>query len=175
MNDQPIMSNVSRDTANNKKGLSALVNEDVFQLSKFEDIPSPAPSKPIGRLISWMNDGIFRIYRFENKAGQATDRSEEDQTIWVEDGASQLSRGLENIKDSVMEKVVNAVGTMKKSIGYGSDTSNFKAQNIAVHVLSRIRKKAFRYPWVAISTALVVGFLVGSLIRSSRKVLKLLK
>lgn len=146
MNDHPSMNKDSLDAVNVTKDLSALLKDGVFQSSKMEE-----------------------------KVGQPNDKSKGDLTIWVEDGASQFSRGFEKLKVNLKKKVVDAMVTVKKGIGYGSGPYRSKAQKVADQVLSSIRKKAFRHPWAAISTALAVGFLLGSLIRPTRKVMKLFK
>ena len=146
MNDQQLMNKVSQDAVNGKKDLSTLVEGGVFQLSRFED-----------------------------NASQATGKAKGDLTTWVENGASQLSKGFEKLKGNVREKVVDAAATVKKDVGHGLSTYNAKAQKVADKVLGGFGKKAARYPWVAISTALAVGFLLGSLLKPTRKFLKFLK
>jgi len=140
------MNKVDRDAVNGKKTLSALVERGVFQLSRFED-----------------------------NVSQATGKSRGDLTTWLEDGVSQLSKGFEKLKGNVREIVVDAAATVKKDVGHGLSAYNAKAQKVADKVLGGIGKKVFRHPWVAISTALAVGFLLGSLLKPTRKFLKYLK
>lgn len=139
MVDLPALDYINGTTGRANKGLSALVNEDVFKLNRFEDPIGQAPVKPRGNLISWMKDIVSLIFRSNDNAGQEVDKPQVDSVNWVENGTAQLNRGIKNLKD-------------------------------------RVRKKAFRYPWVVgISIMLTVGFLMIRLIKPTRKVLKVLK
>jgi hypothetical protein len=132
------MSNVNPEPANNKKGLSNFVNEDVFELNKFEDPISQAPGKPKRKFLSRMKDALFLFIGIRDFAGQEVDKSQADQSTRVEADPPILKRGFEKLKD-------------------------------------KVRKKAFKFPWVVISISLAVGFLMIRLIKPTRKVLKVLK
>jgi hypothetical protein len=106
--------NTSQEEKKGSSDLSTLVEESVFELSKFKENVSP----------------VADISKFEKFKGKAT------------------------------EKMVGVLEEVKRDIGFG---------------LGKIRKKAFRYPWAALTAALAVGFLMGSLIKPTRKVLKLFK
>lgn len=143
MNDQHKVNKVSQDAANGKKDLGNLVEDSVFQLSRFED-----------------------------NVSQTTGKAKDDLTTWVEDGASQLSKGFEKLKGDTRKTVVSTVATVKKEVGHGLSTYNAKAQKVADKVFGGFGEKTARYPWVAISTALAVGFLLGGLLKPGRKFLK---
>lgn len=146
MNDQHVMNKVHQDAANGKKDLSTLVEDGVFQLSRFEDNVSPITGKAKG-----------------------------DLTTWVEDGVSQLNKGFEKLKGDTRKTVIDAAAVVKKNVGHGLSTYHAKAQKVADKVIGGFGKKVSRYPWVAISTALAVGFLLGSLLKPTRKFLKFIK
>ena len=110
-----------------------------------------------------------------NTVSQDAVNGKKDLSTLVEDGASQFSKGFEKLKGSIRETVVDAAATVKKYVGHGLSTYNAKAQKVADKVLGGFGKKAPRYPWVAISTALAVGFLLGSLLKPTRKFLKIIK
>jgi ElaB/YqjD/DUF883 family membrane-anchored ribosome-binding protein len=65
--------------------------------------------------------------------------------------------------------VVGAAATVKKDVGHGLSQYNAKAQEVANQVPGGFGKKAVRYPWVTISIALAVGFLLGSLLKPTRQ------
>lgn len=109
-------------------------------------------------------DGAVRLSRFENSVSQAG----EDLTTWVEDGVSDLSAGIEKFTDETKETVAEAAATVKKDVGRGLRQYNAKAQEVANKVPGDFGKKAVRYPWVAISVALVVGFMLGNLLHPAR-------
>jgi len=146
LNDQHLENKVSQDVDKVRKDLSTLLEDGVFQLSRFEDNVNPT-----------------------------TDKVKGDLTTRVEEGISQLSKGFEKLRGETRKTVVGAAATVKKDVGNGMSQFNDTAQKIADKVLGGFGKKATRYPWVAISTALAVGFLLGSLLKPTRKIMKFLK
>jgi ElaB/YqjD/DUF883 family membrane-anchored ribosome-binding protein len=112
-----------------------------------------------------VGDSSVRFTRFEDKVSQSTGKAKEDLTTWVEDGVSDLSEGFEKLTDEARESVVNAAATVKKDVGHGLSQYNAKVQKVADKVPGGFGKKAARYPWVAITIALVVGFLLGNLLK----------
>jgi ElaB/YqjD/DUF883 family membrane-anchored ribosome-binding protein len=121
--------------------------------------------KDIGTLVE---DGTAQISQFEDKVSQAPGKAKEDLTTWVEDGVSQLSEGFDKVTDDAREAVVSAATAVKKDVEHGLSQYNAKAQKVADKVPGGFGEKAARYPWVAISLALVVGFLLGSFLKPTR-------
>jgi ElaB/YqjD/DUF883 family membrane-anchored ribosome-binding protein len=140
MNDQQLENKVRHDTAKVKKDIGNLVEDGTAQVSRLKDKVSEAPGK-----------------------------AKEDLTTWVEDGVSELSEGFEKLTGDAKETVVGAVATVKKDVGHGLSQYNAKAQEVADKVPGGFGKKAASYPWVAISIALVVGFILGSLLKPARQ------
>ena len=120
-------------------------------------------------LSTLVEDSAARISRFENSISQATGNAKENLTTWVEDGVSQLSEGVEKLTGDVMQTTIDAAATMKKDVGHGLSQYNAKAQKVADKVPGGFGKKVDRYTWVAISIALVVGFLLGFLLKPTRR------
>lgn len=108
-------------------------------------------------------DSAARFGRFEDNVSQATGKAKEDLTTRMQDGVSQLSEGFEKLAGDARESVVGAAATVKKDVGHGLSQYNAKAQEVADKVPGGLGEKAARYPWVAISIALAVGFLLGSI------------
>jgi ElaB/YqjD/DUF883 family membrane-anchored ribosome-binding protein len=140
MNDQQLENKVCQDSAKVKKDLNTLVEDNAARLSRFQD-----------------------------NVGQATGKAKEDLTTWVGDGVSQLSEGFEKLTGDARETVVGAAATVKKDVGHGLSQYNAKAQEVADKVPGGFGKKAASYPWVAISIALAVGFLLGIMIKPARR------
>jgi len=139
MNDQQLGKKVRKDAAKVKKDVSTLVEDSATQVSRFGD-----------------------------KVSQATGKARDDLTTRVEDGVTQLSEGFEKMTDDARESVVDAAATVKKDIGHGLSQYNDKLQKAADKIPGSLGKKAAKYPWVAISIALVVGFMLGSLFKPAR-------
>jgi ElaB/YqjD/DUF883 family membrane-anchored ribosome-binding protein len=118
-----------------------------------------------------MDDSTARVTRYENTVGQATGKAKEDLTNWVEDNVSQLSEGFEKLTGEAKETVVGAAAAVKKDVGHGLSQYNAKAQEVADKVPGSFGKQAASYPWVAITIALVFGFLLGSLLKPFRPLL----
>lgn len=142
MNDQQLENKVRKDTAKVKKDLSVLVGDSTVQFDNFKD-----------------------------NVNQASDKTKEDITAWVEGGVSQLNEGLEKLTGDAREAVINVVESAKKDVGHGLSQYNARVQEVADKVPGSFGKKASRYPWVAISISLFVGFLLGSLLKTTRRFL----
>jgi len=120
-------------------------------------------------LSTLVDDGAAGVGRIEDDVSQAVDKAKKDMTAWVKDGVSQLSKGFEKLTVDARETVVGAATTVKKDVGQGLIQYNDKAQEVANKVPGGFGKKAASYPWVAISIALVVGFLLGGLLKPTHQ------
>jgi ElaB/YqjD/DUF883 family membrane-anchored ribosome-binding protein len=103
-----------------------------------------------------------------NKVRQDVDKVKKDINTLVEDSASQLSSKFEKLTDEARETVVGAATSMKKDVGHGLSQYNAKAQDVANKVSGGFARQVARYPWVAMSISLAVGFLLGSLLKPAR-------
>jgi ElaB/YqjD/DUF883 family membrane-anchored ribosome-binding protein/uncharacterized protein YjbJ (UPF0337 family) len=128
-----------------------------------------------------MNDKAF-----ENKVNRDVDQAKKDFTTLGEDnvtglasikkdlvmlgddGVTGLSRKFEQLANDTKEMVTDAVKTLNKDVGHGLSQYNAKVQDVADRVPGGFGEKAARYPWVAISIALAVGFLLGSYLKPAR-------
>ncbi len=139
MNDQQLDNKVRKDAAKVKKDISTL-----------------------------MVDTTARVTRVQGNFNQATGKVKEEVNTWVDDSVSQLGEGLEKMAGDAKASVVGAATTVKKDVGHGLSQYNAKAQEAANKIPGDFGKKAAKYPWVAISIALLVGFLLGNLFRPKR-------
>jgi len=114
-------------------------------------------------LITLKADRAAQLGRFETNVSHSAD----DLTTWVEDSVTQLSKGFEKLTDDARETAVETAATLKKDVRHGLRQYNAKAQEMVGKVPGGIAKKAARYPWVAISMALGVGFVLGSILKPS--------
>ena len=67
------------------------------------------------------------------------------------------------------EAVVDAAASVKKDVGHGLIQYNAKVQDAADKVPGGFGKKAVTYPWVALSVAMVIGLLLGRLLKPTRQ------
>ncbi|MGD0707914.1 MAG: hypothetical protein ABSA51_05615 [Anaerolineaceae bacterium] len=135
MNGQQLDNKVRQDAAKVKKDLSTLIG-----------------------------DGTARFNRFEENVSQAPGKAKEDLTTWVEGGVTQLGEGFEMLTDNARETVAGAAATVKKEVGNGLSQYNARVQEAADRVPGNLGKNAVKYPWVAISIALMVGLLLSGLL-----------
>src|SRR5450759_4543937 len=103
--------------------------------------------------------------QLENKVRKDAGKVTEDLSTLLGNRVSQLSKGFEKLTGDAKETVVGAAATVKKDVGHGLSQYNDKAQDFADKVPDGFSKKAARYPWVAISIGLLVGFLLGILLK----------
>ena len=96
-------------------------------------------------------------------------RIKKDLVTLGDDGVTGVSRKFEQVADDTQEMVTDAVKTLNKDVGHGLSHYNVKSQEVADKVPGSFCKKAARYPWVAISIVLAVGFLLGSLLKPARQ------
>jgi ElaB/YqjD/DUF883 family membrane-anchored ribosome-binding protein len=118
-----------------------------------------------------VKDSAARVNRFEENVNQAAGNTQEGLTNWVEDNVSQVSAGVEKLTGDAMETGAETVATMKKKVGHGLRQYNARAQEVAEKIPGNFAKKATKYSWVAITTAFVVGILVGILITPNRRLI----
>lgn len=116
-----------------------------------------------------VGDGAVQMSRIEDNISKATGKANKDVTAWVEDGVSQMSDGFEKITSETRENVADAANMMKKDVGHKLRRYNSRAQDIADKIPYGFARKAARYPWVVISIGLVLGFILGNLLKPSRQ------
>lgn len=125
--------------------------------------------KDVGTLAG---DSAARFGRFENDVSQATGKAKVDLTTWVDENVSQMSKEFEKLTGDARDTLVKAAATAKKDVGHGLSQYNTKVQELADKAPGGFGKKAAKYPWVALSITVVVGFLLGMLIRPARQQLR---
>jgi ElaB/YqjD/DUF883 family membrane-anchored ribosome-binding protein len=140
MNDQQLEDKIHQDAAKVKKDLNTLIE-----------------------------DSSARVGRFEDSISQSTGKAKKDLTTWVGDGISQMSEGLTKMTDDAKESMVAAASTVKKDVEHGLSQYNAKAQEVVDKVPGGFGKKAASYPWVVITISLVIGFMLGSLLKPARQ------
>jgi hypothetical protein len=109
--------------------------------------------------------------QLENKVRQDAERVKKDFSNLVEARVAQFNDGFDQLTHEAKESVVGAAATVKKGVGDKLSQFNAKAQEVAEKVPGGLSAKAVKYPWVAMSIVLVIGFVVGSMLRPARHIL----
>ena len=108
-----------------------------------------------------MEDSAARLSKVGDNVSQVAGKAKEGLTTWVGDSTAQLNEGFEKAKGTAKE----TVSTVTKNVGQGLSQYNAKAQEVANRVPGDFGKKTAQYPWVAISVALLFGFVLGLLVK----------
>jgi len=111
-----------------------------------------------------MNDKAF-----ENKVNRDVDHAKKDIATLKDDGVTGLSRIVEQLADDTKKTIIDAVSTVNKTVGKGLSQYNAKVQDVADRVPGGFSKKAVGYPWVTITISLVLGLLLGALLKPGRQ------
>ena len=114
-------------------------------------------------------DSITRLGRLEENAKQAAGKTKEDVNTWVENSASQVSDRFEKLSADARKGLNNAAATARRDVGQGLNQYNSSVQKLADKLPNGLNEKITKYPWVALSVAVVAGFVVASLLRPSRR------
>ena len=135
------------------------------QLEKKVRLDAAKVSKDLSNLVG---DSAVRLSRLEDSVSQATLKAKNDVTTWVGESVTQLSEGLDKAATDARDTVTTTATAVKKDVGHGLSQFNSKAQEAANRVPGDFGAKAARYPWVAMSIALLIGFLLGLLFLPTR-------
>jgi ElaB/YqjD/DUF883 family membrane-anchored ribosome-binding protein len=104
----------------------------------------------------------------EKRISRNFDRAKRDLTALKDDAVTGLSWKFEQLADSPRKSAKVAAKNLNKSIGQGLHQYNSKVQEVIDKVPGDLGKKAAGYPWVAISMSMLLGLLVGGLLRLGR-------
>ena len=107
--------------------------------------------------------------QLEKNINKNAAKVKKDLNTLMGNSVTQLSEGFEKLSDDTRETLSDAVETVKKDVGQGLNQYNDKAQEFADKVPGGFGKKAAKYPWVAISIGLGIGFLLGGLLKPHRQ------
>ena len=105
----------------------------------------------------------------DEKVRQDAVQVKKDVSMMVGDSVSRVSQEFDKLANTTKETVTSAAETVKRELGNGLNQYNEKARDVAEKLPGDLANKAVQYPWVAISAALTVGFLLGSFIKPGRK------
>jgi len=111
-----------------------------------------------------MNDKAF-----EKKVSGDIDNAKNDLATLGDDGLTGLSRMFEQLSDDVKKTVSEAVETINEEVGQKLSQYNDKVQDYADRVPGDFGKKAVGYPWVTITMFLMIGLLLGALLKPGRQ------
>jgi ElaB/YqjD/DUF883 family membrane-anchored ribosome-binding protein len=107
--------------------------------------------------------------QFEKRVNRDVDKAKNDLATLRDDGITGLSRKFEQMTDDTKKSVDEAVKTVNKAVGQGLSQYNAKVQEFADKVPGDFGKKAAGYPWVTMTISLIVGLLLGAILKPGRQ------
>ena len=113
-------------------------------------------NRVVKNLNTLKDDSVVRA----NMVGENLAQYPENVASWVNTGVATLSAEFEKVKDDAAEKVAKATTTVKKNVGDSLVQYNASANEAAMKLPGNVCVMARKYPWVAISFALVAGFVL---------------
>lgn len=103
------------------------------------------------------------------RLAQSADKVKENLTTWAEDSAAQLNQKLTDLKSDAKDKVAVTVRSIEQDVDQGLNDYNGKIQKFADQIPGGFSRKITRYPWVTISISLVIGLLLGFILKPTRR------
>jgi ElaB/YqjD/DUF883 family membrane-anchored ribosome-binding protein len=107
--------------------------------------------------------------QFESKVNRDVENAKNDLSTLGNDGITRLTRKFEQMTSDTKKSVDEAAKTVNKTVGQGLSQYNAKVQDLADKVPGDFGKKAAGYPWVTMTISLIVGLLLGALLKPGRQ------
>jgi ElaB/YqjD/DUF883 family membrane-anchored ribosome-binding protein len=124
---------------------------------------------------------------YENKVDRDVNKTKKDFTTLGEDNVAGLSRikkdlvtlgddgvtgfnmKLDQLVDDTQEMVAASVKSFNQEVRQGLHHYNAKLQDVADNIPGNFAKNASGYPWVTITISLVLGFILGFVLKPGRQ------
>ncbi len=104
----------------------------------------------------------------EKKINRDLERARRDLSELSDDIITRLRGNFGQLADNPRKSATVAMKNLNKSIGQGLEQYNTRVQDVVDRVPGDIGKKARGYPWVAITMSMLLGLMVGGIIRFAR-------
>lgn len=108
----------------------------------------------------------------DKQGKQDTDRIKKDLNKMLANRVSQITEEIDKFTGEAKEAMLGAAESVKKDMEVQLDLYNSKAQEVVDKVPGGLVEKTTRYPWVAVSLALVAGLVLGGLLKPSRPIFR---
>lgn len=107
--------------------------------------------------------------QFASKMEKDGTRVKKAFTTLISDGASQFKDEYDQFTGTVQDTANDTISTIKKNVGYGVKQYNSKLQDVADKFAGGFGTNVRKYPWVVITLGLVIGFVLGFILKPSRQ------
>jgi len=116
-----------------------------------------------------VGDASVHVGRVEADIDQITKKVKENFDTWVSDGVVKIGEGYGKLKDDMTETAAATIRTVKVKTAAALDQYNSKVQIIVEKLPGDLNTKVSRYPWVAMTIALFIGFFLGGVLKPTRR------
>jgi ElaB/YqjD/DUF883 family membrane-anchored ribosome-binding protein len=116
-----------------------------------------------------IGDSATQFGQFEENVNQTASKAKADFNSWIENNASQLQDGYNKVTNNAKESLTDTANTVLKNVDRQFSHFNAKAEKVANTVPGGLGEKVAKYPYVAISIAVLFGFLIGSLLSPAKQ------
>ncbi len=97
------------------------------------------------------------------------DQTKADLAALRDDSISGLTREYEHLASNVKRSVADAAQTVNQTVGTGLSQYNDRLQEVANELPGDLSRKATEYIWVTASLTLMIGLLLGLLLKPGRQ------
>jgi hypothetical protein len=111
-----------------------------------------------------MNDNNFK-----KQVIRDVDKAKIDLVALRDDGITGLNRIFEQLTGDTQRTVDVAAKTVNETVGQGLSQFNAKVQEVVDRVPGGLGKKATGYPWATFTISLILGFLLGVILKPGRQ------
>jgi ElaB/YqjD/DUF883 family membrane-anchored ribosome-binding protein len=138
----------------NEQHVEKIVNQDTARIGQ--------------DLTTLVRDAEIKFRRYQEKLDRAANEVKDNLTNRIIESTSQFNEGFNKLKVDTREAIVNTAAMVKQRVENGLIRYNTKVQQGADKIPGNFSEKASRYPWVTVSIALVIGLLLGNLLKPRR-------
>ena len=117
---------------------------------------------------STMDDVKSGYEDVEETTVKAVTKAKDDVVTWFEEGVSNIKEGSHQLMDDAKETYDKATKAIDKNVKNGLNQYEEKVQEIAEKVPGDFGDKVLKYPWVAISVGVLLGLVLGILLKPTR-------
>jgi len=103
---------------------------------------------------------------------QDTARVKKDLNTMLNNRVSQITEEFDKFTGEAKDAMFGVADSVKKDVETRMDQYNTRAQEVVEKVPGGLVEKTIRYPWVAVSVALVAGLILGRLLKPSHQIFR---
>ena len=108
--------------------------------------------------------------RFDKRINRDFDRAKRDLAVLKDDAVTGLNMKFEQLAERPIKTAAVTMKNLNKSIGQGLNQYNAKVQEAVSNVPGDLGKKVAGHPWVAITMSMVLGLMLGVLLKPGRHI-----